>query len=408
MERLKILLVIFILFFTFFILFLYPKFTAMLKDILKVSLDVGEYMEACSYLFVPTEVIKGSVVNITTYCRNCGNMDYNGYTEVNVRPKNSDTIVLYETSEIYFLKPREEYEFSISWLPTSQGRYIVTLFCHYPGNYTNTSVEIEVKAPPPRPVQPPPGIPVAMKPPFYNISVEYTPKINVTQEADCTLLIKVINLGDTIHNLTVEFDSEIIDVKLTYPLLVSQLEKGESVLFVSTLRVESGIEPRKYPIRFSIISDEISREYEIIVNVVKLKIKEKAKNLLDYYESVLRYLEDEVFQKEVEGYDVSRVKPLLEDAKDDLEVARNLYKLGLYNDCIMRLEIDLKRKIEEIAVELTRLRKIPKPPVALPAYMPSWIIYLFVLLIVVFIVVFILISSKGRRGYPYLPKFKRW
>jgi hypothetical protein len=407
MEKFRRELIFFFLLLILLLPFLIPKFTALLKDLTRIFLSINNVTTVCAYLRVPSGILINDIIRIETYCRNCGNLEYSGYTEITVWKDGQ--LIFFNTSGIYDLKTNEEYFFYSEVDPDTVGSYNVILKCYYPNNFTTTSQVVEVKAPPTTTTLPPveKGVPIPPAPAVYNMTIEYPKTINVTQEAEYIFVIKVTNIGNQeLHNIHVDFASSRIKTRITYPLILSTLKPKKSSLFIAELEVPS-IETGDYTIDFNVTSDEVSVPGRITVVVEKLEIKEKAENLLDYYESLLHYVEDEIEKAREERKNVTKAEQLLQEAWDEWKASKRLYELHFYDECIQRLEEVVRKKIQEVIIELSRAKKIPR--VVTRAFLPTWFVYLLMVIIAVVVSVVALFTWRRKRRYrPGLIRFRRW
>jgi len=239
----------------------------------------------------------------------------------------------------------------------------------------------------------PPGVPGVPIKKITNISVEYPHRLNLTREAEYTVLIKVTNVGNVlIHNVTLKLESREIETEVLYPDLIPVLEVSSSVLFTTKLKVPAELKPGIYDIDWFVYSNEINKTGTILGNVRILEGREKAKELLEYYIDLINRLEKEIEDAEQECKNTTLARGYLEEAKLEMETAKELFKLGLYPETIERLGL-VREWIVKSAIELAKARPTCRVAVTMPAVI-SIPCLIWILIVIIIDSIVIAISKK--------------
>lgn len=220
-----------------------------------------------------------------------------------------------------------------------------------------------------------PGVPVKK---IANISVEYPHRLNLTQDVEYTVFIKVTNVGGVpIHNLFLKLESREIETEVLYPGLIPVLEINSSILFTTRLKVPAELKSGSYGIDWFVYSDEINKTGTILGDVRILGVREKAKDLIEYYIDLVNRLEKEIEDAEEECKNITLARGYLGQTKLEMETAKELFKLELYPETIEGLGL-VREWIVKSAIELVKARSTCRLPVTMPAVvlMPCliWII----------------------------------
>jgi len=371
--------------------------------VLSFNVNVGEVYIVTGYLNVKDKISLGEKLSIEAYCINWGSVTFTGFTEITIFRRN--TVVFYKASNTYSLPPGKSKRFRTEYTPGSTGPYLIELKCNYLNNFTRTVKTVVVGIPEAKEETNIPPPPIS----FSLLAVEYPQVINVTEDMEYTITIKVRNEGNQkLNNLKLVFMPSNIYARVVYPLIIPYLEPKEEGIFVAELKIPK-IRPGSYIVEFSVISDETSAYGAITVVVSELSFKDKAESLLDYYESVLQMLETEI-EKLKEKKNLTKASILLENTWKEWRIARRFYELGLYDECIRRLDDFVRKNIDDIVAEIERAQEIkpPKRIITFPAYIPTTTFFIVVLAI---LFVILLLFLNRRRRYTYrsgLIRFKRW
>lgn len=350
-----------------FLEFYFKFLTTLITGLVTIAMSIASRMEiTMEFLDMPTQVVQLTTVAIRVGLWNSGSIELNESTLVfEVRDMNNNTASITE-KPVFNLSLGERREVSTSWYASpSPGLYTMYVRAVYDNDTSNViASNFSILPPPYVPPTERPRPPITRR--IANISVSYPPRLNLTQDAEYIVLIKVKNTGNVkIHNITLELESSYIDAEVIYPDILSVLEVGSSVIFTTKLKVSVDLEPGNYTIDWFVFSDDVNRTGEIIGEVRVLDIREKAKELLAYYKVLLERLDDEINEAETEGKNVTLARNLLNDANREFDVTYELFRLGLYAQSIEQLKL-----VMEIIVEVVRalvLAETIKKPFVLPA-----------------------------------------
>jgi len=363
----------------------------MITGFTTIFLNIAAIEQGCiEYLDVSSQMTRYTLQNIIVGVWNCG---ASNLTEMDVRVNLTDLnniTVSIANQVVHNMVVDERREINIYWNVSSYpGDYTLSVYGEY-GNSTSNVVSTNITiipapyVPPPRPVPPGPGVPKVP-----NITVNYPEEINMTPDSEYIVLIRVTNTGNVkINNLNLELESPDIQTEILPPSNFSVLDKDSSVIFTTKIKTSTDIVPGSYFVNLYVSSDEISKTGKITINVRILALKEEAAELIAYYTSVIDALEDDIAKAEDEGKNVTEAKTLLEETKKELDIAKNLFNLGMYSSSIDQLE-KVKEKIIEVVRAIVTAPMIPKLIIipALPM-IPclSWVIILIILDVIAIII----------------------
>ena len=380
---------------------------------MNTSVEIQNFSAVSAYLLIsPNSTFEKSYddIKITLICENLGSYEYDGYSQVKVFDPNGDMIYSVKSEE-YSILPSWFNQYVILWNVDSYpaGTYSIEGTCFHPNGSISDSKNFDIlgialgattegveKAAPP-----------SLPAPAPDMVLDYPPFLNLTQAVDYPIVITVKNTGGVpLHNIIVELESDDFKTEISYPVLINVLEPGESKLVVGLIRVSPEQGPGKYTIDVLARSDEKSVFGTIEVQVVELEIKEKAKELLDYYDSLIEQVKEEMERIErEEKKNVTKARSVLDEARQEWYAAKKLFELRQYQDSIDQLYI-VKEEIKESIVELAKAPPIEGPEeVRVPAWLTEIVLYLMTTLI---LFVWFLIILKRRREKSRFRRFSRW
>ena len=397
----------FVLLFIAFLLLLISLFRSSIVGF--ISKTVGIYLSASKVskglMFVsvnPSSVYSADTITIFTEFTNIGNTNISEYTEVEVVSSNGTTYFLI-SSPSKFLTPNSRNTFTFAlYVLYPPGDYKVVARGYYDGKMEKNTASFRVLSVPKPPPPPPPGPPPPPSP-VPNISLEYPEEMNLTEGINYTFLVKVENVGNIlIHNLTLHLESEGIISRVVYPVAIPSLDVGDSAFFVCEIMVPLNISEGLYEINLTLYSSELIKKGQIKVFVKVSRERGMCEDVIEYYSNLLKTLEDETKKAEAEGYNVSTIKPLLDDVRYEINSAKELYNLGFFSECVAK-QTSIRDKIRRVAEELARIKMIVK--VKLPAFV--WWPYMFLVILALIIVIVVLILMLVRRRRRPIMRFRR-
>jgi hypothetical protein len=350
-----------------FLEFYFSVFSNIITGLVSIGLSISSEPRIClEFLDMPLQMIQESSYNIRVGLHNCGSLVLNSTLVLETRNLNNATRGINE-EPVLNLSVDERRTIIVSWRAyPSPGEYTMYVYSTYDNDSSNVIYSNFTVLPAP-PAPPSPSItPSFQVVKITNMSVTHPPRLNMTQDAEYIVLIKVENNGDLdIHDLYLELKSTQIATEVIFPEIKEVLEPGLSVIFTTKLKVSKELNPRNYTIEWIIRSNEMVKTGKIIGEVRILDTKEKAKDLLLYYTNLLNTIEDEINLAEKEGKNITTVIELFEDSTKELDVAKELFRLGLYESCIEHLET-VRIKIVQV-VRLLVYAEYIKEPFLLPA-----------------------------------------
>ncbi len=358
-------------------------FSTIITGLVTIALSVASKFEiTLEFLDMPNQVVQLTTTNVRVGLWNSGSRRVNEtVVQLEVRDMSNNTASITEKT-VLNLSTDERREVIVPWYASpSPGRYTMYVRGLYDNESSNEIVKNFTILSPPVVPEEPTIIPTPGGARIANISVSYPPRLNLTQDAEYIVIIKVENNGNLeIHNLTLELESDYIQAEVVYPGIVSLLEVDESVLFTTRLIVPANLELGEYKIYWFVSSEEVDKAGDIIGEVRVLDIREKAKELIAYYTSLLERLEDEIDAVKEEGKNVTLARNSLKEARTELDIAKELFKIGLYSESINQLELVREKIIESVrflvlAEPIPGLFVIPALPV-IPCLI--WIIILII------------------------------
>ena len=330
-KRIAILVIISLIF-----LELYFKFISfMITGFVTIALSISAQEQGCiEYLDVSSQMVMYTYETIRVGVWNCGSSNLTYFNiQVNLTDLNNNSALI-GNQTIYDLYLDEKRGVNIVWNVTHPPSiYTLSVLGGYVNGTTDiVSTQIAILAPPYVPPTPPqiPGYYPAPKVP--NITINYPEEINMTPDSEYIVLIRVTNTGNLdINNLNLQLESATIQTEILSPINFSVLEEGSSVIFTTKFKTTTNIQPGTYYVNLYVSSDEVSRSGTIRVNVKILELKEEAAELIAYYSNVLDNLKDDIDKAESEGKNVTEARRLWNEAKDELDIAKNLFDLGMYS-----------------------------------------------------------------------------
>ena len=395
----------------FLIIFAKPimnALTGLVTDVATILLSPKANDDVCIAIFKEPEtvVFQNQEINMSVEILNCGSTRLDIKEEIGITDDKGFYYVHFNASTFSFVNPGERRVFNFVWQMRNPGLNYIILKTYFSDKYYQHNFSTLVLRPPEQKIE---NVQVnelgGLGPlaPGYNLGLNFTKEINITQDEDYVFLIKVSNFGDVdLHDIFIILESKDIDVKILYPERVDRLLPTESVIFVAKLKAPSWTSEDNYTVKIEAVSYEKRVKDEIRVNVKALNLKEKVKQLILYYSDVIKQLEEEIVNIEKEK-NVTIAKQYLNEAKDELETAKDYFKLGWFKDAFDQIQV-VKEKIDKTIVALSKAAPIPKK-IEIPAVNYNYLIWLFLVLMLSFIVV--LVTKRFKRRNDLIP-IKRW
>jgi hypothetical protein len=382
--------------------------TGLATNIATIFLAPKAHDDVCIAIFrLPeTVVYQNQQINMSVEITNCGSTVLDIKEEIGITDDKGFYYAHFNASTFSFVNPGERRLFNFVWQMRNPGLNYVILKTYFADKYYQHNFSVLVLRPPEQPVERAPVDELGGLGPYspgYNLVLNYTREVNITQGEDYILLIKVSNFGDVdLHDIFVILTSREIDAKVLYPENVDKLLPTESVIFVARLKAPDWLPEGNYTVKIDAFSYEKRVKDEIKVNVKSLNLKEKVKQLIAYYSDVIKQLEEEIAS--VEGVkNVTIAKQYLNEAKNELETAKDYFKLGWLKDALDQMQI-VKEKIDKTVIALSMAKPIPKK-IELPAVNYNYLLWLIVGLLAS-IIAFLMVKRMKKRKE--LMPIKRW
>ncbi|MCX8179514.1 MAG: hypothetical protein N3E38_02115 [Candidatus Aenigmarchaeota archaeon] len=396
-----------------FLLLLFAKpiirtITGWASEIAKIFFSAAPFDDVCiAILRSPEEVVyQNEKINMTVEITNCGSTVLEIKEEVGITDNKGFYYAHFNASTYSFVKPGERRLFNFVWQMRHVGLNYIILKTYFGNKYYQHNFSVLVLRPPETVIEKAPIhelINIGEYAPGYNMRLEFDREINITQGEDYVFLIKVVNFGDAdLHDVFIIIESKEIEAKVLYPEKVSKLKPTESVIFVSQLKAPLWLLEGNYSIYIEGVSYEKRVRDKAVVYVKTLSLKEKIKQLILYYSDVIEQLEKELEAVQNEK-NVTIAKQYLEEAKKELETAKDYFKLGWFTDALEQIEV-VKEKINKTIIALSKAEPIMKI-IELPAVNYN---YLLLALIAIIIAILSYIAYKKLKYRNKLMPIKKW
>jgi len=350
-----------------------------------------EKIVICANAQFPEKVNENERFSINVYCENCGSKVSEFYSEITIH---NDRQIWRAISSPYTLNPSQYLFFSTNFsLPP--GIYNLSIRCFSEENYKEVVGNIEVLRVPK--IVETPSIPAApIIPKHYDVEITYPQEINVSQGDYLVFYVKVLNKGDTLDNVFLNVSSE-LEIKIKNPKIIAKLANNETAIFSVELNVTYDTVPKNYISYFCFVSDQLSKCFNISINVKKSELIERIENLIDFYEKVARDLSSEINKLEVSGKNVTKAKEYLEEASSHLIFAKNYLKFKFFNESLKELE-EVRNYLSLAIAEVSKLY-LERIPQVEKIYYAFPIEYVFYFLLLILLLIGIIYLIKKIRDY---------
>ncbi|MEM5878246.1 MAG: hypothetical protein QXF12_05200 [Candidatus Aenigmatarchaeota archaeon] len=386
----------------------YSKITGFVTDVVDIFLSNAEYDDVCVYVLKSPEqiVMQRGQINMTMEIVNCGSTTIDIWQEVGILYEDGFYMAKFNHTKYSQVKPGQRNVFMFSWIMNSPGiNYIITK-TYYADKYHQHNFSVLVTRAPEKPIESYPVSQLSGISPFapgYKMVVEFQKNINITQDEEYILPIKISNFGDSdLSNIYVVLTSRDLESRMIYPGNVDVLKPGESTIFIGMIKAPLWLPEGNYKVNIDVVSSNTKFNDTLNVRVDALTLKEKAKELISYYSNLIDQLENEINLIEKEK-NVTIARGYLNEAKKALEDAKDYYKLGWFKDSIDQMNV-VKDKIEKTIIAISKAEKYPKI-IEVPSISYN---YLIVFLLAAFISLILFIIYRKRKKERELMPIKRW
>ncbi|MBU5690084.1 MAG: hypothetical protein QXM68_03725 [Candidatus Aenigmatarchaeota archaeon] len=386
----------------------FNKITGLISDVVEIFLSNSAYDDVCVYVIKSPEqiVMQRSQINMTLEIVNCGSTTLDIWQEIDVLNEDGFYIAKFNQTKYSYVNPGSRNVFIFSWIMNSPGVHFIIAKTYFADKYKQHNFSVLVTRAPETipekfPVNQLSGI--SQFSPGYKIDVEFQKNINITQDQEYVVPIKISNFGDSdLTGIYAILISKDLDARIIYPEKVDILKPGETSIFVGIIKAPLWLPEGEYKVDVKAVSNQIKFNDTINVRVNVLSLKEKAKELLNYYSDLIKKLENEINIIEKEK-NVTIAKQYLDEAKKSIDDAKDYYKLGWFKECIEQIDI-VKDNIEKTIIEISKAEKYSKK-IQLPTVSYNYLIIFFIttaLALLLFI-----IYKKKRKERELIP-IKRW
>jgi len=229
-----------------------------------------------------------------------------------------------------------------------------------------------------------------------DLDLKYKNKVDLYPGQRVLIDIGLNNTGTiNLHNLRFySTTTEDINFEVN-PKEIYELGFGESNLFLVSLNVSEYASPGEYDFFFEVQGLEVSRTGNIKLNVTLLArpIKDEVYDAILNYEYLITEIEHEIYLTSLKGFNTSRAEGYLDNAKGNLQKARDYFGEGRYEDARDVLDL-VKRDLENVVFELA---VISFGVFEYPAFSP-FLILLLLIIILISALIFIYLYKKRKEN----------
>jgi hypothetical protein len=171
------------------------------------------------------------------------------------------------------------------------------------------------------------------------ISLEYSPMLNMTRGTTEIVGVKVTNIGNVpLYNIAMHFSMPQSFETDINPKTTLTLQPNASMVFVVSMDPKDS-PPGEYRLDFEAINDYIKRQGSIAIDLreTPVSLQDLARKKITNYELLLVQIEPEVASYERNGYDVSQAELDLNRTEAEFSRAKELYAVGDYAGCLNAL-----------------------------------------------------------------------
>lgn len=350
------------------------------------------------------------IQNITAEFTNIGSLTLTSKIEITIYYYNGtrlDPIAYYYDSYAQ-LFPGSKRSYKTAFMPPYYGTYYIKVRVPYDTKVTELwgAFSIQYFIPPLPPiiiVVPPAGEGTVT----YNIeevgiprlTAEYQKSYDLNLGQSILISVNATNTGQaSLYNLRFSTSTSSLIVTEVNPKTFMKLRPNESMLFLVSITIPKRTPLGVYPLNFEIICDKTIETGTISLNITSVEISIKD----DVYQTILNYdyliseLEKKISDAISEGIDVTNAERSLDRAKLGLQIAKESFYAGNYEDARDRLD-EIKKDFEDVVFQLANAQL---KFYAAPAFSPFLIIIIAILLAIIFLY----LRSRKKEKRPRLLK----
>lgn len=407
----KNLLIIILLLICAFFLFRYNL--NMMTGFNAVDVGIKETTQGKILLNYNTTVNLTSEQSITAEFVNTGSSNYTSRIQITVYLFNNTSGNLEQQADYYdsitFLLPGERETFKISYLSNRVGVYYIRARVPYDsktaelwGSFFVSYIYFQT----PRIIFVPTSygggtIPGQKEMGITSLELEYKDNVDLYPGQKVLLSVTLKNTGTVnIHNLRFySSTTNYINFEVN-PKEVYELGYNGSTIFLVSLEVSKSIPEGEYDFAFNVLGLEIQKNGNIKLNVTSLAkkpLKDEVYQTIINYEYLITELDHEIYTTSLNDLDTSRAQGYLDDAKRNLQRAKDYYNEGNYQDATDALD-SVKRDLENVVFNLAA---ISFRVYVYPAYDP-FLVLILVIMIIIALLILILLYRRRKKKKPKL------
>lgn len=354
--------------------------------------------------------------NITVEFINTGSTNYSARIELTIYMYNNtsgslESLATYYDSSV-FLNPSERRIFNTVFLPNQVGVYYIKARVPYGfrlaeiwGSFFVTwSYNIQPQVIHVVTSYGGGTIPAQKESIIVNLDLSYKNKYDLYPGQKVLIDVTANNTGTiNLHGLKLfSSTTQYINFDVN-PKEIYELESKESKIFLISLELSKDIPPGEYDFFFEMIGQEIRKSGTIKLNVTSVAqarpLKEEVNDTILNYEYLIVELDHEIYLATLEGFNTTRAEGYLDDARKNLEKAKELFNEGKYDEARDILDL-VKRDLEKVVFELAT---ISFKVYYYPAYSP-FLILILLLMIIIGLIIFYLLYRKRKKKKPKIIK----
>ena len=372
--------------------FLYKRVTGFAN--LGVDVSLQEKLDGKLFLSYEPSLELGGNQEIYVEFINIGSVPVTEKIEIKVYGYIDGTIepIAYYYDSTVSLNPGMRRSYSTFFVPPSAGGYYIQAKSTYNTKVVEVWGAFYVYYPPyvipPAPVSPVPAVPAP------ELNLTYLEKVTILKGGSIIVPVTVKNIGGAnAYNLRFYVStSNLINFDVN-PKQVSNLLPTQSTAFLVLIDIPSNVSDGKYPFDFEVISDKKRERGSIEIEVVSELVSEEEaiyQKILNY-EFLIAEIEHEISLAASNGIDVSLANQSLNNAKANLETARDFFNLRKFVDAKDALK-NVEKNLSDAVFQLANANLYIYRP---SAFAPFWIL------------IIILLMAAAASGYYYYKKRKR-
>ncbi len=383
------------------------------------SFDVGVKDETTGTILLgyDSSINITATQNITAEFVNTGSSNYTSRIEITVYLFNNTSGNLEQQADYYdsitFLLPGERETFKISYLANRVGAYYIRARVPYDsktaelwGSFFVSYIYFQT----PRIIFVPTSygggtIPGQKEMGITSLELEYKDNVDLYPGQKVLLSVTLKNTGTVnIHNLKFYSSTTNYIIFEVNPKEVYELGYNGSTIFLVSLEVSKSTPEGEYDFAFNVLGLEIQKTGSIKLNVTSLAkrpLKDEVYQTIINYEYLITELDHEIYTTSLNDIDTSRAQGYLDDAKRNLQRAKDYYNEGNYQDATDALD-SVKRDLENVVFNLAA---ISFRVYVYPAYDPFLILILAIMIIIALLILIFLYRRRKKKKPKLIREF---